>query len=197
MGSYALQLAARANIHPLLAVAGAGSAHVEKIIDRSKGDAIIDYRKGSEAVVKELQDALIAAGLDHSAAMHAFDAITGHGSYQALTQVLNPSGGITLLLEYDQEVFPTTMTHSRTAVGGVHYQSGHWPGDPDLGFVFSKYLGRGLADGWFKPHPYEVRPGGLGAIQGALLDLKAGKASAVKYVFRIADTEELKGCQSQ
>jgi hypothetical protein len=42
-----------------------------------------------------------------------------------------------------------------------------------------------LADGWFKGHPFEIRKGGLGGVEGALADLKAGKASAVKYVFRV------------
>ena len=50
---------------------------------------------------------------------------------------------------------------------------------------------RGLATGEFKGHPYKVVPGGLGAVPGILEDLKAGKASAVKYVFRIGETEGL------
>jgi len=46
-----------------------------------------------------------------------------------------------------------------------------------------------LQEGWFKGHPYEVVPGGLGGVEGALKNLKEGKASAVKYVFRIMETE--------
>lgn len=192
VGSFALQLAARANIHPLLAIAGAGAAHVETLIDRTKGDTIIDYRQGSDKVIEDIRNALKATKPDQPTVKYAFDAITGHGSYESLAQVLDPHGTITLLLEYDPSVFPSTVTHSRTAVGGVHYQKGHWPGDPDLGYVYSRLIARGLADGWFKPHPFQVRPGGLGGVEKALRDLKEGKASATKYVFRICETEGLK-----
>jgi NADPH2:quinone reductase len=61
----------------------------------------------------------------------------------------------------------------------------------DLGFVFTRYIARGLEQGWFKPQKQVVVPGGLGGIQEALDNLKAGKANAVKYVFRIADTQGL------
>jgi hypothetical protein len=63
--------------------------------------------------------------------------------------------------------------------------------EPGVGLVMYKLIERGLRDGWFKGHPYEVRHGGLGAVEQALTDLKNGKASAVKYVFRIQETEGL------
>lgn len=54
---------------------------------------------------------------------------------------------------------------------------------------------RGLETGWFRGHPYEVVSGGLRAVPTTILDnldsLKSGKASAIKYIFRIADTEGL------
>ncbi|KAJ5981147.1 hypothetical protein N7522_013962 [Penicillium canescens] len=62
-------------------------------------------------------------------------------------------------------------------------------GDKEFGAAFFQFIGRGLAQGWFSGHPYEVRKGGLGGVEGALKDLEAGKASAVKYVVRIAETE--------
>jgi len=55
--------------------------------------------------------------------------------------------------------------------------------------VMFRFFGRGLQEGWFKGHPYEVVPGGLGGVEGALKNLKEGRASAVKYVFRIGETE--------
>ena len=58
--------------------------------------------------------------------------------------------------------------------------------------LFRSYMARGLQEGWFKGHPREVVSGGLGGIQQALENLKDGKASAMKYVFRIADTEGVK-----
>eukprot|EP00136_Aspergillus_niger_P001987 XP_001391173.2 hypothetical protein ANI_1_1438064 [Aspergillus niger CBS 513.88] len=50
---------------------------------------------------------------------------------------------------------------------------------------------RALKDGRFKGHPFEVRENGLEGVKGAMKDLMDGKASAVKYVFRIAETPGL------
>lgn len=64
-------------------------------------------------------------------------------------------------------------------------------GDQEFGAVMYKFFERGLVKGWLRGHPFKVVQGGLGGIEGALRDLKAGKASAVKYVFRIDETQGL------
>ncbi|OJD40750.1 alcohol dehydrogenase-like protein [Diplodia corticola] len=180
VGSYAMQLASRSNIHPLICVAGRGAAHVERLLDRSKGDAVVDYRQGGPGVVAGIKAALPAA----APLLHAFDAVSDHGSYEQLGECLAPGGKITLVLpgkQYDglaQHVVKTV-----TNVGAVH-------GDAkEFGFVWFRLFGRGLKEGWLTPQPQEVVPGGLGGVQTALENLRDGKASAVKYVFRIADTE--------
>lgn len=58
--------------------------------------------------------------------------------------------------------------------------------------MFSRLFYKGLKDGWFSGHPYEVVPNGLDGVEGALKNLKEGKNSALKYVFRIKDTPRLK-----
>jgi len=179
VGTYAIQLAQRSNIHPIIAVAGHAQQHVEKFIDRSKGDTIVDYRNGDEAVVKGIKDALKGQKL-----YYAFDAVSEKGSYQNLVKVLEPQGSkITLVLPgKDYSEIPKSIEQSVTTVGSVHNES------KDFGYVYSRYLSKGLEEGWFKPQPQEVVPGGLEGVQKALQNLKDGKASAVKYVFRIADT---------
>jgi hypothetical protein len=94
---------------------------------------------------------------------------------------------------------PETFNKLFTQVGKVH--SDNYPGikgekklegllgDQDFGAVMYKFFERGLVKGWLKGHPFEVVPGGLGGIEDALRDLKAGKASAVKYVFKIDETQ--------
>jgi hypothetical protein len=184
VGTYAIQLAQKSNIHPLICVAGRAKDHVEGLIDRSRGDTIIDYRDGDEAVVAGLKKALEGQGLPPL--LHAFDAVSEKGSYVNVSKVLAKGGKITLVLpgkEYDE--IPEGIEKSVTSVGCVHKGEG----DKDFGYVFFRYIARGLEKGWFKPQKQEVVPGGLGGIQAALQDLKDGKASAVKYVFRIADTE--------
>lgn len=188
VGSYAVKLAALSNIHPIIAIAGRGEKHVASLLDKSKGDAIVDYRKGDEAVVQGIRDALKAAGA--SSVSYAFDAISEHGTYDNILKVLDPHGQIVLVIPAKEgTVFPSTVTQTFVAAGNVHKQVWAEPEAKDLGYIFSKYITRGLELGTFTGHPYEVVPGGLGGIQTALENLRDGKASAVKYVFRIADTE--------
>jgi NADPH:quinone reductase len=75
VGSYALQLAVKSNIHPLICVAGKSQDHVKSLIDPSKGDAVVDYRGGDEAVVEGIRKALGGAKL-----FHAYDAVSEKGS---------------------------------------------------------------------------------------------------------------------
>ncbi|KAH7385952.1 chaperonin 10-like protein [Pyrenochaeta sp. MPI-SDFR-AT-0127] len=192
VGAFAIKLAVRANIHPIIAVAGRATSFVESLIDRSKGDTIIDYRSGDEAVVKGIKDALKGAAL-----LHAFDATAEKGSYTNIIEVLDPNGKLTLVLPAPDGAIPKTITSSWTSVGDSHGPgevAGLIIGDQrDFAHVYYRYLARGLAQGWFKPHPLEVVPGGLEGIQKGLTSLKEGKASGFKYVFRIADTPGVKG----
>lgn len=107
-----------------------------------------------------------------------------HNSYQNICEVLEPTGTITLVLpgkEYSE--IPESVNKTITQVGDVHSKQ------KDLGFVYCRYITRGLEEGWFKPQPQEVIPGGLNGVQKGLENLKNGNASAVKYIFKIADTE--------
>ncbi|KAF2720928.1 GroES-like protein [Polychaeton citri CBS 116435] len=178
VGSYAVQLAQRSNIHPLICVAGRAQEHVQKLISPDRGDIIVDYRNGDQAVAQGIKDALKGQTLHY-----AYDAVSEKGSYQNICKVLEPQGKITLVLpgrRYPE--IPETVKQSITSVGDVHGKN------KDLGYVFSRYIFRGLEEEWFKPQPQEIVPGGLEGIQQALEKLKDGTASAVKYVFRIADT---------
>lgn len=180
VGAYAIQLARRSNIHPLICIAGRGAPHVETLIDRSLGDTIVDYRDGDDAVVSGIRAALPAG----AELRYAFDAVSERGSYVNLGKVLAPGGRIALVLPgKEYEGLPAYVEQSTTNVGSVHNA------DKEFGFVWYRLFGRGLGEGWLRAHPHEVVAGGLGGVEKALGDLRAGKASAVKYVFRIADTE--------
>lgn len=48
-----------------------------------------------------------------------------------------------------------------------------------------------MADGRLTGHPYEVIPGGLNGILLGLQKLRDGKASGVKYVYRIEETGDV------
>lgn len=185
VGSYAIQLAVRSNIHPLICIAGRAQDHVEKLIDRSKGDTIIDYRKGDDDVAQGIKDALNGQKLEY-----AYDAVSEKNSYVNISKVLDKdTGKITLVLppkggwDAKYEEIPSGVKQSTTNVGGVHNDL------KDLGFVYCRYFTRGFEEGWLKAQPQEVVSGGLAGIQSALERLKDGTASAVKYVFKLSETE--------
>jgi NADPH2:quinone reductase len=55
VGAFAVKLARLSNIHPIVAVAVRGRGFVSSLLDSSNGDVVIDYRKGPEYVIREIQ----------------------------------------------------------------------------------------------------------------------------------------------
>ncbi|OOQ83556.1 quinone oxidoreductase [Penicillium brasilianum] len=187
VGAFAIKFATLSNIHPLIVVAGKGASFVEGLIDRSRGDTIVDYREGDDAVRSKIK---AAAG--NNPIHHAYDAVSEHGSYLNISAVLTTPATITTVLPAkESDEIPAGIKIDRTMVGSVHMDpaAGKTIEDREFGAAFFQFIGRGLAQGWFSGHPFEVRPGGLNGLEGALRDLENGKASAVKYVVRIAETD--------
>lgn len=189
VGSFAIKFARNSNIHPIIAIAGKGASYVQGLLDPSKGDAVVDYRQGVQASIQAIKDSLKKSG--QPTARHALDTIASEDSAEVVRKSLVEGGKVDFVLPNELDVSPAVKTI--TNVGSVHNQPGFATHDnfEDLGLVFSRYLTRALKNGTFTAHPFEVRPGGLEGVDDALKDLKAGKASAVKYVFRIADTPGL------
>lgn len=191
VGAFVIKFAQLSNIHPIIAVAGKGAPFVETLINREKGDTIIDYREGDEAVRSGIRVAANGVPVHH-----AYDAVSERGSYVNLSAVLDTPGKITVVLPAAADETYEGVEIRRTMVGSVHMPppEGQALGDKEFGAAMYQFIGRGLAQGWFSGHPYEVRKGGLNGLESALKDLEAGKTSAVKYVLRIAETE---GVQQQ
>jgi NADPH2:quinone reductase len=184
VGTYAIQLAKRSNIHPIIAIAGKAQDHVSKMLDPSKGDVVIDYRKGNEAIVQGIQTALKGLKLEH-----AFDAVSEHGSWANICKVLDrETGRITLVLPPGNDLndkhqdIPESIHQSMTMVADVQGPQS------DLGYLYTRYFTKGLEQGWFRGQNQEECPSGLEGVEGALRRLKEGSASATKFVFKIADT---------
>ncbi|KAI4238452.1 MAG: hypothetical protein LQ352_007872 [Teloschistes flavicans] len=199
VGAYAIKLAQLSNIHPLICVAGKGIPFVETLIDKSKGDVVLDYRDGDEKLIQGFETAVDKAG---GKVEYAFDAVSEAPSFTNICKVLDhETGQITLVLpRSDYSAIPSSIRKSQTMVGAVHAsgdeqqfqkETGSKTGNIDFGYVFFRFFSRGLQEGWFRGHPQEVVPGGLSGIEAGLKNLKNGKASAVKYVFRMRDTEDL------
>ncbi|CAG7920448.1 unnamed protein product [Penicillium olsonii] len=188
VGSYAIKLARLSNIHPIIAVAGNGSPYVETLLDKSKGDVVIDYRKGRDHIDEEVRKA------GCSDVTHAVDSVSEHGSITTLGKALGEGGKIATVLTPEMALTgsedPGKSEILFTMVGTVHQEV---PADAALddrqfGAIFFPFLGQGLAEGWLKGHPYEVVSGGLDGLQNVLEVLEQGKISAKKLVLRIDET---------
>jgi NADPH:quinone reductase-like Zn-dependent oxidoreductase len=152
VGSFAIKLAKASNIHPIIAVAGSGEAYVETLIDRSKGDSVVDYPKGNEAVVSGIKEALKKAGQNQ--VEYAFDAVSEKNSYQNICEVLSKDGKITLVLpgsEYKE--IPENIEKSLTEVGSSHRgiavdssegKAGIRTGGREFAYVFFRLFTKGL-----------------------------------------------------
>ena len=186
VGAFAIKLAQCSNIHPIIGVAGKGAQYVQQFLDPSKGDCIVDYRNGPEDTIQNIRQAAQNAG--QTEIRHALDTIIIEQSTHVLKSVMTPGGNVNHVLPSPPDVSPAFATN--TWVSSAHHEGGE-DDCRDLCFLFCRWIGRALQQGTFSGHPFEVRPGGLEGVQDALKDLKDNKASAVKYVFRIADTPGL------
>lgn len=129
-------------------------------------------------MVQGLKDALNGQKL-----LHAFDAVSEKGSVENIAQVLDSQGAVTFVLPgKEYKGYAESVDLSTTQVGDVHGSL------KDFGHVHSRYISKGLEEGFFKAQPQEIVPGGLGGVEKGLQNLKDGTASAVKYIFKIEDT---------
>ena len=203
VGAFAVKWLTMTDVHPIICVAGQGHAFVESLIDKSRGDTIVDYRNGDEQLVGDIKAALNGKKLKH-----AFDCVSGGRSHLNIVEVLDildASGEparISLVLPRRMDDIPSSIEQSNTMIGSVWEtlpladklgRMGLETGAHDWGYVFSRLVGKTLADGRLRPHPYVVVEGGLSGIEQGLKKLRSGKASATKYVYRIADTPGLQG----
>lgn len=197
VGSAVVRLAQIADVHPLICVAGNGIPFVETLIDRSKGDVIIDHRRGSDAVVEGIRKALNRRKLEY-----AFDAISENQSHHNFVKLLDSNTGkVSFVLGGHREDIPDGIQQSTTMAGslwkelrplGKRDRLGMGTGGRDFGFAYSRMIGRWLQQEKLKIHPHEVVEGGLRGLETALKTLRGGKSSAVKFVIRIPDTPNLK-----
>lgn len=188
VGAFAIKLLVHAKIHPIICVAGNGIPFVQTLIDPAKGDTIIDYRDGNTAIVRNLA-ASIPAG--HTCT-YAYDAVSDHQSTTNIAQVLDPHGHINLLWPLgDYSNIPASVRQSKVSVAVVHEDSHR-----EFGYSWFRLFGYGLQQSWLTGHPFKVCEGGLRGVETGLRDLMNGKASAAKYVFKVADTPDLAGSTS-
>jgi NADPH2:quinone reductase len=186
VGAFAAKYARLSGLGPIIGVAGRNRELAETL-----ADYVIDYRKGEDALVAAVEEVLAKEELG-SKVSYVFDAISEDGSLEATLKFIDLNSGTVglvlppALFAKDGENFkyPPGVRAVNTALPMIH--SVH----KDFGTIWSRYMGRILADGKLKAHPYEVIPGGLGGVLTGLQKLKDGEASGVKYVFRVEETKD-------
>jgi NADPH2:quinone reductase len=184
-GAFAAQLARLSGLGPIIGVAGRAGDFAKTL-----ADYVVDYRKGEDALVLTVEQILTTEGLG-SKVPFVFDAISEEGSFEATARVIDSNGGQVVTTmppklfarNKDDFSYPSGVNVAVTSVPTVHTTN------KDFGYVWSRYLSRLLDNGRLKAHPYEVIPGGLAGVLTGLKMLKDGKASGVKCVYRIEDTD--------
>lgn len=181
VGTFAIKLLQKADIHPIICVAGRGRDFVLSHLDEKRGDVAIDYRDGERSVIDAIQNAVP----EGKSLRFALDAVSEKASFAVLCKTLDPAGSaMSVVSPVGPENCPEKIRVEFTDVGRAHKD------DKEFAYVWSKFLTRGLQEGWLTPHPYEVIPGGLQkGLQIALTNLKEGKASAVKYVVKVKENQ--------
>ncbi|KAL4917376.1 chaperonin 10-like protein [Aspergillus aurantiobrunneus] len=177
VGAFAIKFAQVSNIHPIITVAGRGIPYVKTLLSPEKGDVVIDYRGGNESVRAQIKAAAGGRPIHY-----AYDGVSENGSLQNIAPALTGPGEIAVMFPDDEFQPPEGMGIGQPIAGSVHYPpaAGKTIEYGEFGAAFFQLIGRGLRQGWFQGHPFEVRPGGLAGLEGALRDLKEGRASAVK-----------------
>lgn len=186
-GAFAAKYARLSGLGPLIGIAGRASDYAKTLVDY-----VVDYRQSEDALVDEIGDILSKEGLGRKAP-YVLDAISENGTIETTLRFIDLNGGTvstllpTTTFAKDKEKFryPAGMKGINTA-------------DPlvftvrrDFGYLWSRYMTRLVQDGRLTGHPYQVVPGGLKGVLTGLQNLKSGKASAIKYVYRIEETVEV------
>ncbi len=124
---------------------------------------------------------------------HAMDTISIDASAKLCADALSTSGGIYSALEpiecprKDIES-KNTLAYLATGEPLTDYGRAASKEDFDFGVMFWKLAGQLLEQGKFKVHPPSVQPNGLKGVLDGMQEMREGKVSGVKYVYRIADT---------
>ncbi|KAH7187504.1 chaperonin 10-like protein [Fusarium oxysporum] len=185
VGAFAIKFATLSNIHPIIAIAGNGIPFVETLLDKSKGDIIIDYRQGADYINGQLRKVA-----EKHVISYAYDTVSDEASLEMLSKVVSPENGKIMSIVPKEDEVTQGITVLGSNVGHIHEpaKEGFKVGNAEFGATLYNLVSLGLADGWFSGHPHELVKGGLAGLEGALKDLEAGKASAKKYVLRLAET---------
>ncbi|KAI1808887.1 putative zinc-binding oxidoreductase ToxD [Daldinia bambusicola] len=124
---------------------------------------------------------------------YVFDCIAEGSSPEIAAKAISSKGGkytgLLVLETFPREDVEKKHTLAYTMTGEAFTKLGHEfpanPADLEFGVKFWKLAEQLLAQGKVKPHPADVREGGLDRILEGLDDLRQGRVSGKKIVYKI------------
>lgn len=186
-GAFAAKFARLSGIGPIIGIAGRAGEFANAL-----ADYVVDYRKGEDELVASVEAILRKEGLP-AKLPKVFDAISENGSLEATLRIIDAEVGVvsTLLppklFARDKETFelPDGVIAINTAAPKLFNEQ------KEFAYVWSRYMTLLLREQRLAGHPFEVVPGGLHGVLKGLRKLYEGKASAVKFVYRIEETGDV------
>lgn len=168
-----------------LKVIGTCSPRNFDLVKNLGADFVFDYR--SESCASEIRKA------SQDNLQHVLDCISTDASAKICADSFGPQGGkynsLGPVQDFPRKDVTTAMTLGYTAFGEAFtYGSHQFPAikeNFEFGVIFVRLTTELLTEGKLKPHPAEVRPGGLDGILDGLQDLKEDKVSGSKLVYQI------------
>ncbi|TGO56292.1 hypothetical protein BOTNAR_0226g00040 [Botryotinia narcissicola] len=181
LGTFAIKLVRASNIHLIIAIAGSSSSHLHSLLDPSSGDKLIDYRLGTEQMIKATK--VVLGSLE---CHHALDAISSNGTWIPISHITT------------KEQFMVVYTMVGTAHMGVYksymvkqaFYREFVKGDPEWVLCsLSTYMSQMLADGRLTGRPFELIDGGLTGVGEGLKRLQGGQARGIRNVYKVGEVE--------
>ncbi len=119
---------------------------------------------------------------------HAMDTVSIDASAKTCADALSTTGGTYSALEPINS--PRKDVESNTATGEAMTDYGRPASKDDFefGVKFWQLAGQLLEQGKLKVHPPSVRPNGLKGVLEGLQEMREGKVSGEKLVYKIGDT---------
>ena len=162
-----------------------------KLVKALGADAVFDYR--DEACGEKIRD------YTSNKLMHALDCVAEASSPQICADALSTDGAHTKQYSsLDLKDFPRDDVEKKATLGySAIGEEMSFPGqgtipakEEDLQFMimFTGIAQELLAEGKIKPHPAGLRQGGLKGVLDGLQEMREGKVSGEKLVYRVDET---------
>ncbi|PKX90103.1 uncharacterized protein P174DRAFT_434521 [Aspergillus novofumigatus IBT 16806] len=139
VGAFAIQMAVKSNIHPIITAARRSISFEETLIDQSKSDAMIDYH-------------IATSPLPTRSRIPESQGVSKGSSINNLGMVVSHGGKVAVVLPVEDDALSASINKAN---GYCCVHTDQKDIDP------FKYIAKALWMGWFQPYPHQAVHGGL------------------------------------